>query len=566
MQQVELKMKKSILSLLSSLSVLSTASVAAAETAYLRPGEVIVCVGDSVTHAGVYDGFLQAMLDRLYPEAGIRVVNRGQGGQTSGAAVALLDSALKTERPTLATFMFGVNDTRWSAGDQDAKAEAFVAGLTAAVDLAEKNQVVPLLLRESHFSHSQAPDDFSAKVNGVLDRLMAAQDAFAAERQVPVIDTQGAYKRALAAAWAADPRYEFSPDIVHPNSAGHAALAGEILRALGAGLPLAEAKGERGPLRLTAPDDLTIEFTPAAGVLAPDGTLAVPVTLHNRSAQPEKGALVLCLPDHLIETPVEVAAGASATVTCDLPLAKLRPERSAGPLYAAFRGESRFTAASTLFFHSRLRPAAAAPVVFRAADFQSAAAEDARVCPVSHVAMQRNGTELTVEFTWADTTVVPARAGFKTRFGMEITALLDLNNREGQPCDAVEFFLDQRPADAIGRPTANADANPEGILRIGVCFVEENGKPVARALSLPELPDEALSLVTAGPNAWTLKVTCAPAGPSLGVSMRVTDNTEFKVAATPPFWLTGHRGAGQEPLGYVQLGAREAGFLYRVGY
>ena len=547
------------------LSALSVAPVSAAETAYLRPGDVIVCVGDSVTHAAVYDGFLQAMLDRLYPEAGIRVVNRGQGGQMSGAAVALLDSALKTEHPTLATFMFGVNDTRWSAGDEEAKAEAFVAGLTAAVDLAEKNQVVPLLLRESHFSHGQAPDAFAAKVNGVLDRLLAAQDAFAAERKIPVIDTQGAYKRALAKAWDADPRYECSPDIVHPNSAGHAALAGELLRALGAGLPLAAPTGERGPLRLAAPDDLTIEFAPAAAVLAPDGTLAVPVTIHNRSAKPEKGTLILCLADHAIEMPAVVAAGTSTSVTFEMPLAKLRAERSVGPLYAAFRGERRLAAASTLFFHSRMRPAAA-PVVFSAGDFQSASASDARVCPVTNVAMQRNGSELTVESTWADRTLVTAQAGFKTRFGQEITALLDLNNREGQPCDAVEFFLDQRPVNAIGRPTANADANPPGLLRLGICFEEVDGKPVARALSLPELPAEALSLRAAGPHKWSLTVRCNAAGPSLGVSMRITDNTEFKVGATPPFWLTGHRGTGQEPMGFVQLGEQDTTILYRIGY
>ena len=244
---------------------LAAPTVQSAESAYLRPGDVIVCVGDSVTAAGVYDGFLQVMLDRLYPGAGIRIVNRGQGGQTASSAAGLLNSAVKTEQPTLATVMFGVNDTRWSAADVEAKVVAFVAGLTAVADLAETNNVVPLLLRKSHFSHGQAPDEFAAKVNGVLDRLMAAQDAFAAKRKIPVIDTQGAYKRALAAAWAADPRYEFSPDIVHPNSAGHAAMAVELLRALGAGLPLAEPKGERGPLRLAAPDDLTIEFTPAAG-------------------------------------------------------------------------------------------------------------------------------------------------------------------------------------------------------------------------------------------------------------------------------------------------------------
>lgn len=553
-------MKACISLLVSILPLLATAPVFAAETAFLRPGDVIVCVGDSVTAAGVYDGFLQALLDRLYPGAGIRIVNRGSGGKSAAAATGLLDSALKTERPTLATFMFGVNDTGWSAGNETAKAEAFVAGLTAAVDLAETNHVVPLLLKESHFSHGQAPDEFAAKVNGVLDQLMAAQETFATARQIPVIDAQGAYKRALAAAWAADPRYEFSPDVVHPNSAGHAALACEILRALGAGLPLAAPQGERGPLRLAAPDDLTLDFAPAAGVMAADGTLTVPVTLHNRSASPEKGTLLLCLADLAVEKPIEVAAGAQATVNLELPLAKLRAERGAGPLYAAFRGAERFTAASTLFFHSRLRPAAA-PVIFGAQDFQSGP----RVCPVTNVAMRRNGTELTVDFTWADTNVVTAQSGFKTRFGKEITALLDLNNRDGQPCDAVEFLLDLRPAAAIGRPTANADANPEGVLRIGVCLVEEHGKIVARALSLPELPAEALALVPAGPNAWTLKVKCIAAGPSLGVSMRVTDNTEFN-KGTPPLWLTSQPGLGQELMGFIQLGERDEGVLYRIGY
>ena len=33
--------------------------------------------------------------DLLTEKAGIRVVNRGQGGQTSGAAASLLDSALR---------------------------------------------------------------------------------------------------------------------------------------------------------------------------------------------------------------------------------------------------------------------------------------------------------------------------------------------------------------------------------------------------------------------------------------------------------------------------------------
>ena len=548
------------------LTMLSYGSAAATETAYLRPGEVVVCVGDSVTAAGVYEGFLQALLDRLYPEAKIRIVNRGQGGQTAAAAANLLQSAIDKEHPTLATFMFGVNDTRWSAGDEDAKAAAFTSGLAAALDCAANHGVTPLLLRESHFSHGQAPDEFATKINHVLDRLLAAQDAFAADRGVPVIDTLGAYKRGLVAAWAADPRYEFSPDVVHPNSAGHAALAGEILRAFGAGLPLAAAGGERGPLRLAPADDMSIEFTAASGVLPPGGSLPVEVTLHNRSATAEKGMLVLCVPDHVVETSVSVAAGASTTAVLELPLARLRAERGVEPLYANFRCGERFAAASTLFFHTQIRPAAAAPVVFTAADFQSAAEEDARVCPVTHVAMRRDEKHLTVDFTWKDATVVTARPGFKNRFGKEIAGLLDLNGREGQPCDAVEILVDQRPVTAIGRPTAGADANPPGLLRIGICLVEENGSIVPRAISLPELPAGDISLEATGPDAWSLHVRVEPEGPCLGVSMRVTDTTEFKPAATPLFWLTGHRGTGQEPMGFVQLGERDEGVVYRVGY
>ena len=60
-------MKACISLLVSILPMLAIAPVFAAETAFLHPGDVIVCVGDSVTAAGVYDGFLQAMLDCLYP-------------------------------------------------------------------------------------------------------------------------------------------------------------------------------------------------------------------------------------------------------------------------------------------------------------------------------------------------------------------------------------------------------------------------------------------------------------------------------------------------------------------
>jgi lysophospholipase L1-like esterase len=538
----------------------------AADPAYLKPGDVIVCIGDSVTASGVYEEFVQTALARLYPAAGIRILNRGRNGQDAAAGVGILRAALAEDSPTVATFMFGVNDTRWSAGDEDAKAKAFVTALAAAADLAGTRRLPLLLLRESHFSHGQAGDGFAALLNPVLDRLMAAQEAFAAERRIAVIDLQCAYKRALAAAWAKDPLYEFSPDIVHPNSAGHAAMAGELLRALGAGLPLAARDGDRGPLRTREPADLSLELADGNGVAAPGKAVPFRVTVRNRSAEREEGVLLLCVADCEIERQVDVAGSGSTSVAFEVPSRQLRAPWRAEPAYVAFRGQQRFVAASSLFFHASVRPAKKEPVVFQAADFRTFVDGASGTCSVAKVSVRRTKDELTADFTWADATPVPAKPGFNDRFGQEVRTPLNLRNREGQPCDAVEFFLDLRGVEAIGRCTSNADDNPAGVLRLGVYFDGPAGERTAKLQTPPGAADRDFELKPTGRNTWQLVTRAKPGGPVVGFSMRVTDNAEFKYASTQPFCLTGRQGVGQEPMSYVLLGKGGPGVLYRIGY
>jgi len=133
--------------------------------------------------------------------------------------------------------------------------------------------------------------------------------------------------------------------------------------------------------------------------------------------------------------------------------------------------------------------------------------------------------------------------GFKNAFGREIPTPLDLNAREGQPCDAVKFFLDGRPVNAIGRPTSGADANPEGVLRIGVCLVQADGKPVVRAISSPALPAEALSLKSAGANARSLTVRCE-AGVALPRRLHARHGQHrVQVRVRPPGLAGGMSGA-----------------------
>jgi len=68
---------------------------------------VIVCVGDSVTAAGVYEGFLQAMLDCLYPGAG-RV--RGEGQRRFGTPQFWLTSQPGLGQESMSFIQLGERD------------------------------------------------------------------------------------------------------------------------------------------------------------------------------------------------------------------------------------------------------------------------------------------------------------------------------------------------------------------------------------------------------------------------------------------------------------------------
>jgi hypothetical protein len=169
-----------------------------------------------------------------------------------------------------------------------------------------------------------------------------------------------------------------------------------------------------------------------------------------------------------------------------------------------------------------------------------------------------------IDFAWQDATPVPAKPGFRNMFRKEIATPLDLNSRDGQPCDAIEFFFDLRDEEAIGRWTANVDANPPGILRLGVYREQVDGTLAAKVLRAGESPAATVDLTPTGTDTWRLVVRTKPAGAITGFSMRVVDSENFDKPRTAPFCLTAQQG--QEPMSYIQLGDDKPGVFCRVGY
>ena len=75
-----------------------------------KDGDVVVFLGDSITHGGRYHEYLADYYSTRFPEATIRFVNSGIGGDTAPGAMPRIDEDVAEYGPSHVTFHFGMND------------------------------------------------------------------------------------------------------------------------------------------------------------------------------------------------------------------------------------------------------------------------------------------------------------------------------------------------------------------------------------------------------------------------------------------------------------------------
>jgi len=552
---------------LCALCVLAAATVFGEEeavTSYLRPGDHIVFIGDSITEMGHYGDMVQRALTTAYPDAGIKAVNHGSGGKTASGGITLLNHYL-SNKPTLVCVMFAVNDTKWSAGGEDAKAAEFVANLEKFAGMGEMNGFDVIFVRESHFSHNAFADPWVAGLNKVVERLLREQDQVAAKHGIPVIDVYGAYLRGLAGAWAEDLRYEFTPDVVHPLLPGSAAMAGEILSAFGVGLPLSDKK--RGPLHLEPDTGVKIRVLQETGICPEDAGIPLRVRVSSLTQNPVKGTLRCIAGPWKTSSEVSAQGFDSAILDMDLPMKGMTARVACDPVHALFTAGDRVETAQGLLHVSRIVDIAKSPYEVSASSlkpFQRAAEKDES--PLKSVSVTQTGEGIETAFTWKDKTPVPASTNkFKNRFNIPVETPVDLRSRPGgQPCDVVEFMFDLRPEATTGRYTAGADNVPDGVVRIGVYLKKQNGNHEAAVLSEPASFADKVELETTDSGTYKLTLLERPAGYTFGFTTFVTDATEYKLGGGTLYHLTGTLPA--DPTDFVRLGRGIAGSFYRIGY
>lgn len=210
----------------------------------LQKGQKLLFIGDSITdcdrakpageglfgalgkgYVSLVDAFLQA----VYPELGIRVVNTGTSGNTVVDLQARWQEDVIDRKPDLLSIMIGTNDV-WRQYDTPfikewhVYADKYETTLRSLVEQT-KPLVSNLVLMTPFYLESNEQD----AMRRTMDEYGAIVKRIAEHAGVLFVDTQAAFNVVLKDLYSATLAW----DRVHPTPAGHAVLARAFLNKMG---------------------------------------------------------------------------------------------------------------------------------------------------------------------------------------------------------------------------------------------------------------------------------------------------------------------------------------------
>ncbi|MGG4144574.1 SGNH/GDSL hydrolase family protein [Paenibacillus algorifonticola] len=210
----------------------------------LERGQKLLFIGDSITDCdrnkqdgeGLFGALgrgyvaqVDALLQAVYPELGIRVVNMGTGGHTVRDLKARWQEDVTDKKTDVLSIMIGINDV-WRQYDTPfitdwhVYIEEYEQTLRELVALAKPVAGSGIVLMTPFFLESNEQD----AMRRTMDEYGAVVRRIADETGCLFIDTQAAFNKVLAHLYSATLAW----DRVHPTAAGHMVLARAFLQAM----------------------------------------------------------------------------------------------------------------------------------------------------------------------------------------------------------------------------------------------------------------------------------------------------------------------------------------------
>ena len=211
----------------------------------------VMCLGDSITHFGYCEYYLQLFENLRHPGSTVRYVNAGYSGGTVGTGLNRLPLETDRIRPDRAFVMFGMNDVRWTdyvtnaVMSAERRQAADKALATYRADLPKLvDRILASGVRDLTLVTPTPYDEYSTvlgprrKFVNEYGLSLAAESVrrLAAEKGLKVVDLHAA----LSDACRANPEKKLcGGDSVHPGKTGHLLMASVYWRTLGDDRPVA---------------------------------------------------------------------------------------------------------------------------------------------------------------------------------------------------------------------------------------------------------------------------------------------------------------------------------------
>ncbi|ESU73064.1 GDSL family lipase [Geobacillus thermopakistaniensis] len=207
-------------------------------------GEKLLFIGDSITDCGRaqpegeglfgalgtgYVAYIDGLLQAVYPELGIRVVNKGISGNTVRDLKARWKEDVIAQKPDWVSIMIGINDV-WRQYDLPLMKEKHVyldeyETTLRSLVLETKPLVKGMILMTPFYIEGNEHDP----MRRTMDQYGRVVKQIAEETDSLLVDTQAAFNAVLKTIYPA----ALAWDRVHPSVAGHMILARAFLKAIG---------------------------------------------------------------------------------------------------------------------------------------------------------------------------------------------------------------------------------------------------------------------------------------------------------------------------------------------
>lgn len=241
-------------------------------------GDTVCFIGDSITHGGKYQGFVQLFYATRFPDRAIKIYNCGVSGDSAGGACRRLEWDILIHKPTVATLLLGMNDVGRGNYGKNKTDEKSVKTRQAAIEahvrnmseLAEKlNAAGVKMIFLTPTIYEQNAETGTENFFGVNDGLaVCGKEAgkIAAKFHSPVVDLHAAMDAINAQAQKADPKFTLvGKDRVHPGDVGHLVMAYTLLKAQGMPQFVAKMAIDAAGNRIVAQNNCRIANLTATG-------------------------------------------------------------------------------------------------------------------------------------------------------------------------------------------------------------------------------------------------------------------------------------------------------------